>query len=174
MWPLFLLALALLGLGVWLLAHSQRLRRATGLPSGEIVYIDASRWRRNQRAYFSPRHRLAGKPDYLVADGDYLIPVEVKSTHLRGGDPYDSHKLQLAAYCLLLAETAAPPPYGILKYADATVRIPYTPALQAELLRTLAQMRHDLTAGNLRRSHEDRNRCHNCGYRDACGEEQLF
>ena len=47
---------------------------------------------------------LAGKPDYLVRRWRYVLPVEVKSGPAPA-EPYRSHVLQLAAYCLLVEET---------------------------------------------------------------------
>ena len=78
--PLVLLALILLLVGVVALMWSRRARRATGLPSGKVIYTDTSRWQRAERPLFSRQHQLTGKPDYLVREGRALIPVEVKSS----------------------------------------------------------------------------------------------
>ena len=175
MFALFLLlALILLAAGVWFYLQAGRQRQATGLPAGEVIYVDTGDWRRNDRPLFSSEHQLTGKPDYLVADGRETIPIEVKSTRLYGDDPYDSHKLQLAAYCLLVEDTTGKrPSYGILKYANATLRLPYTKALRNELLDTLDQIREAHTARNIPRSHDDPGRCRNCGYVQDCGNQAL-
>lgn len=171
---LSLLGLALLVAGGWLYFQAQRRRHSTGLPGGEIIYVDTGDWHRNERPLFSARYRLSGKPDYLVAQGESIIPVEVKSTRLRGAEPYDSHKLQLAAYCLLVEEdTGRRPPYGILHYADASVRLPYSGSLRAELLDTLKLMRAGLDARSLDRSHDEHLRCERCGFHHACGSQAL-
>lgn len=171
---LLTLALFCILVGGWLYLRSGQLRRSSGLPAGEISYVDAGDWRRNHRPLFSEHYQLTGKPDYLVERGGVTIPVEVKSGHLRGDDPYDSHKLQLAAYCLLVEDsTGVRPPHGILKYANTTLQLPYTDALRAELLATLDHMRAARTAHNLARNHDDPARCRNCGYQHACGAEAL-
>lgn len=166
-----LLAFLLLALGAWLYLRSAQLRRATGLPAGEIIYADTGDWRRNDRPLFSARHQLTGKPDYLVENRKETIPVEVKSTHLRGDDPYDSHKLQLAAYCLLIEDVMGKrPSHGILQYANVTLRLPYTDALRTELLQTLDQIRQAHSARTISRSHDDPARCRQCGYLQDCGD----
>ncbi len=169
-----LLALVLLALGVWFYLQAGRQRQATGLPTGEVIYVDTGDWRRNDRPLFSAEYQLTGKPDYLVKDGRETIPIEIKSTYLQGDDPYDSHKLQLAAYCLLIEDTTGKrPSYGILKYANATLRLPYTKALRKELLYTLDQIHDARDARNISRSHDDPGRCRNCGYVQDCGNEAL-
>jgi hypothetical protein len=40
------------------------------------------------------------------------------------------------------------------------------------LLGALAQLRRDLVARDVHRSHDEPNRCHGCGYRNRC-EERL-
>ena len=74
-WFFFLLALGLLLL--WL---AQRGRARSGLPQGRVVYTDTGGWNRLERPLFSREFLLTGKPDYLVADGADVIPVEVKSS----------------------------------------------------------------------------------------------
>ena len=168
---LLLLAFLLLALGAWLFLQGGRQRQATGLPAGEIIYVDTGDWRRNDRPLFSAKRRLTGKPDYLVENRKETIPVEVKSTHLHGDDPYDSHKLQLAAYCLLVEETTGKrPSHGILQYANITLRLPYTDTLRNELLQALDQIRKAHSAHTIPRSHDTPARCRHCGYLQDCGD----
>ncbi len=146
-------------------------RRSSGLPKGRIIYTDTSDWQRAARPLFSREYRLAGKPDYVVREGGAVIPVEVKSSRAPAAGPREGHILQLAAYCLLVEETeAVRPAYGIVRYADQTFRVEYTPALRKELLFALGVMRGDLARGDSRRNHADPARCRHCGYRDACDE----
>ena len=101
-----------------------------------------------------------------------MVPVEVKSG-AAPEQPYESHVLQLAAYCLLVEEQEGrAPPHGILKYDDRAFEIDYTPALRAELLDALDAIRHDLHARNVDRSHDEPARCGGCGYRQRC-EQRL-
>jgi len=175
-----LFLLALLGVGLLLLAarlrqQAQTTRVAAGLPAGEIIYADTATWQPTQEAILSRRWGLVGKPDYLVEQGDGVIPVEVKSSRLpRSGAPHEGHVLQLAAYCALVADTyGRRPPYGYVHYRDATVKVPYTPALEEALRTALAQMRAARHAADVQRSHQDYWRCRRCGLAYACGSEAL-
>jgi CRISPR-associated exonuclease Cas4 len=162
-WFFFLLALGLLLL--WL---AQRGRARSGLPQGRVVYTDTGGWNRLERPLFSRQFLLTGKPDYLIADGADVIPVEVKSSRAPA-QPYPSHLLQLAAYCLLVEECyRRRPPYGIVKYADRAFEVEYTPELEDQLLAILDCMRTDLADENAPRSHEEPRRCQACGYRRWC------
>ncbi len=164
------LVLLLLLVGTVLLWLARRLRARSGLPAGRVVAADVGTWRRLGRPLVSRRYGLTGRPDYVVADGADLIPVEVKSARAPAR-PYASHVLQLAAYCLLVAETSGRrPPYGILRYADRTFQIPYTQELEEQLLEVLEAMREDLAAGDAPRRHQDPRRCAACGYREVCEE----
>jgi CRISPR-associated exonuclease Cas4 len=84
------------------------------------------------------------------------------------------HVLQLAAYCLLVEDNYGyRPPYGYLRYADATIQIPYTNELRAAVLTAMRAMRKARTAADVSRSHEDAGRCQRCGYLASCGPQAL-
>jgi CRISPR-associated exonuclease Cas4 len=161
------LFLFLLSFFVWRLAR--RARRATGLPAGRVVYSDTGGWARPERALFSKALLLTGKPDYLVEERGAHVPVEVKSGRSPADGPHAGHVYQLAAYCALVTETyGRRPGYGLIRYADQTLRVDYTPALEAELRRLLDAMRADDGASDVARSHASPARCRACGFRDQC------
>ena len=165
------LALVLLIVGMAAIVLSRRTRSEAGLPKGQVIYSDTSRWQRAERPMFSRQHQLAGKPDYVVREGRTLIPVEVKSSRAPASGPRQGHVLQLAAYCLLVQETeGARPAYGLIRYADQTFRVDNTPELGRALLSTLDAMRRDMARGKSHRSHQDSARCRRCGVRVACKE----
>ncbi len=167
---MLLLALVFLILALFLFWQSSRQRRAAGLPSGRIVYTDTRAWGKVEKPLYDPDLRLTGKPDYLVERNGHIIPVEVKSGRAPRA-PYDSHILQLAAYCYLVEKTFGKrPPYGILHYANRDFAVDYTPALRATLLDVIAEMRRDEHRTNVDRSHEDARRCLGCGFRHHCDQ----
>lgn len=167
---LVLLAAFLLFLAAGLVAlrHAGLLRQRSGLPAGELVYIDTAHWAPCERPLFSDRHRLTGRPDYLVRQNNRVIPVEVKSR--RGVvHPPESHVFQLLAYCLLVEESEGhPPPYGLLHYPDSTFRIPYTDRERTQVIETLRHLRQDLGTREVARSHADPRRCRACGFHAEC------
>lgn len=172
------LALLLAALGLIVLFWGRRKRVEAGLPSGKVIYSDTGDWETQDKPLFSRRYGLVGRPDYLVRtleDGiNVTIPVEVKSRK-RPSAPYASHILQLITYCLLVEDNFDQrPPYGLLRYADATLRIDYTDDLRRQVLDIAAAIRAGRQAEDVARQHEDPNRCRACGYRAACGEESLI
>ena len=172
-----LIALLLTLLGGLLLWLGRRQRQRSGLPEGTVLYRDTGEWQETERPLRSRRYGLVGRPDYLVQTRDrgksFIVPVEVKSRR-RPLQPYASHILQLATYCLLVEDNFdAAPPYGLLRYADATLQIPYTDELRRRVLDTAAEIRQARRAPDVRRSHSEPPRCAGCGYRSACGSEAL-
>jgi CRISPR-associated exonuclease Cas4 len=169
---LWLLALAVIAMAAayWLFRRSAAGRARSGIPRGEVVYADTAGWAPAETLY-SERFRLAGKPDYVVRVADALVPVEVKPGR-RAEEPYEGDVLQLAAYCLLLAEThGSRPAYGLLRYERRTFRIPFDAGLEQALLSVLQAMRADLRMTDVPRSHDDPVRCRSCGLREDCTQE---
>ncbi len=173
--------IVVLTFGLLLLWFAGRTRRAIGLPHGEIVYSDTGALERVDKPLVSRRYGLVGKPDYLmrVEDGGQgmgdkiTVPVEVKSRNAPSS-PYDSHVLQLATYCLLVEDNLkARPPFGLLRYADATFEIPFTDALRHEVLQIADAIRDARTARAVHRQHNSVVRCRGCGYRRECGDEVI-
>lgn len=172
--PIFLVFTALLlVIGFGLLWLSRRRRAQGGLPEGQVVYSDSQAWQPVTQPLVSRRYGLIGKPDYLVEVGRGAVPVPVEvKTGRRPTQPYPGHVMQLAAYCLLVEEQwQAAPAYGLIHYGtDATFRIDYTPALRAELLAVLQEMRLARGKEDVPRSHSEPARCQRCGVAHACDE----
>jgi CRISPR-associated exonuclease Cas4 len=153
-----------------LLWWSARLRRAAGLPGGRIIAADTSRWKAVDQPLYDPLLGLTGKPDYLVARGNSMIPVEVKARRVSQA-PFDAHIYQLAAYCLLVQRVYHKrPPYGILHYSNRTFAVDYTPQLEHTLLDVIGDLRLQEGKKQADRSHQAPARCHGCGFRGVCDQ----
>ncbi len=162
----------LLIVAVLLLVAALRLRRASGLPWARIRIADTGSWRAADQPLMSYRYGLVGKPDYLLETRAGLIPVELKPSR-RAKTPYAGDLMQLAAYCLLVEDaTQQAPPYGLLRYATHTFRMPYTAAVRADLLALLDELRQDRDADEVARSHQQAARCRGCGFYTQC-EDRL-
>lgn len=160
---LFILALILL----W---QARRRANVLGLPAGRIIYADTQKWAPVEEPLYDASLGLTGRPDYLIQDGETIIPVEVKSNRVSSA-PYDSHIFQLAAYCLLVeCVYGIRPPHGILHYANRTFAVDYTIDLESALLDILKEMRTDERRRTLPRSHDNPARCRGCGYRSLCDQ----
>ncbi len=163
------LGLALLLLAALALIWGIRLRRRTGLPWAPVRYQDTY-GRAVQQPLFARQVGLAGKPDYVLEVRGRTIPVEVKPGR-HAARPYESDLMQLAAYCLLVEETSGmAPPYGLLRYAERTFRLDYTPQVRAHVLALLETMRAALDGRPCGRSHDDARRCRGCGFYAQCDE----
>lgn len=150
---------------------SRRFRLHAGLPRGRVIYSDTRTWRECPEPLYAPSVNLAGNPDYLVQRWNYVLPVEVKSGSAPA-EPYRSHVLQLAAYCLLIQENYdRRPPYGLIHYADRTFAVNYTRELERELLDTLDWMRQDRRDGRADRNHNDPTRCRACSFATYCDQK---
>ena len=161
----------LLGLAALvLLVLAVRLRRATGIPWARIAAADTGGWRQIEQPLISRRFGLVGKPDYLLETRAGIVPVEVKPSR-RASAPYEADLMQLAAYCLLVEETTGRAPRdGLLRYASATFRVPYTGAVRGTLLALLEDMRADRAAEDVPRSHGQAARCRGCGFNAICDD----
>jgi CRISPR-associated exonuclease Cas4 len=181
---LFFLLVALVAVAVVSALAARGSRRRSGLPTGELLYGDTGfavgklsptekgrEGVKQEKPLVSEAYGLKGRPDYLVRVDRGIVPVEVKSTKRPASGAYDSHIMQLAAYCLLVEEvTGASVPYGIIRYADAEVLIDYTPELRDELIELLYEMDEAREAMDVHRSHGDARRCSRCSMREICEE----
>jgi CRISPR-associated exonuclease Cas4 len=157
------LALALL----WL---ARRQQQAAGLPEGKLIYADTRGWLPVAQPLYDPDLGLTGRPDYLIQQGEQVIPVEVKSSRAPQ-KPYDTHIYQLAAYCLLVKHAYnVRPRYGILHYPNRTYRIEFTRELEGAVLTLLGLMHAHEHHEALPRSHDSPVRCRGCGFRSVCDQ----
>jgi CRISPR-associated exonuclease Cas4 len=161
---LILMALAAL----WIAA---RQHKESGLPDGRVVAADTGAWRKLEKPLYDPETGLTGRPDYIVERGGVWVPVEVKSGWAPS-EPHEGHLFQLAAYCLLVEHAyGVRPPVGILHYRNRTFEIDYNPALEAELMLLLEDLRAQSRKGEAHRSHAEAGRCAGCGFRSVCNEK---
>lgn len=165
------LAVVLFVLALLFLWQAGRQQKSAGLPGGRVISSDTHQWGPVTEPLYDPRNGLTGKPDYLVQQGNHLIPVEVKSSQVSAA-PYDAHIFQLAAYCMLVESVYGKrPPHGILHYPNRTFAVDYTAELEAALLDILDEMRVLERRKGVARSHDEPGRCRGCGYRQICDEK---
>ena len=165
-----IIPLAALALAMALLLISRFIKSASGMPEGRIVYADPGLWGKPEKPFYDSALGLTGKPDYLIKQGGMIVPVEVKSMWAPR-EPYDSHVLQLGAYCLLAERHFGQrPDHGLLRYRNRTFKIPYSPALEDEVLETIQAIRSQKEVDDICRSHDQPNRCARCGFRERCDQ----
>ncbi len=164
--PLLIAGLLALLAGLLLVSVARISRHRSGLPDGPVRYTDTGDER--PPVLFSPQLGLSGRPDYLVKARRHLIPVEVKSA-AAPSEPYHAHILQLIAYCILVEQAYGQrPPYGLLRYADRTFRVPNRAQVRREVVDLLEEMREELDQSEAPAGTEDARRCRRCGFADVC------
>jgi len=160
----------LIFLALVLFEISRLLSKRTGIPDGRIIYSDPGVWNKTLKPLYDAGIGLTGRPDYLIKKGDQIIPAEVKSSWAPRS-PYDSHILQLAAYCVLVKSTYGErPPYGLLCYKNRTFKVKFTSDLEERVLETIDIIRMQKNKEYIPRSHNQPNRCARCGYRNSCDQ----
>ncbi len=124
---------------LWLLFGRGFGRRPAGMPDGEVVYCGHRE--PGSRLLHAPNHHLAGKPDYIVKQGDEFTPVEVKSGP-RPKKLYRSDRMQLTAQALLVeAEFGKRPARGYVLYPDRAFDVAIRPKDIDRLTEALQIMR---------------------------------
>ena len=121
----------------------------------------------------SAKYNLAGRPDYLIKDGEQRIPVEVK-TGRRPKAPFFSHVLQIGAYCLLSEETfSVKPSHGQIRYGfeNEPHEVKWDSDLKALVNEKLEEM-NDILKGKMEahRNHKRVGKCNSCSRRKGCPE----
>jgi CRISPR-associated exonuclease Cas4 len=148
-------------------ASARKARMEYGIPRGKVIYTDLDR---PAKPLFSKKFMIAGKPDYIVRDGqpNALIPVEVKSGNTK--KPHWGHVLQLAAYCLLVEEAySVKVPYGLLIYADGKQhRVEFDDILRSKVLSVVEEMRRCLKRCGVENRTRFEGRCFSCSVRGDC------
>lgn len=140
------------------------------MPQGRLIYADPGLWGKPEKPFYDSGLGLTGKPDYVVEQKGRLLPVEVKSMWAPSA-PYESHILQLGAYCTLIDKnTGKRPPYGILKYRNRSFAIDYNQTLEQAVLQIVAEIRQKKSCREVARSHEEARRCARCGFRKICDQ----
>lgn len=153
---------------IMLLVYVASRKKITAVPSGRVIYGDLVA---KGTVLKSQRHKLSGKPDMVVRNGNSLIPYEYKSS--RATVPRDGHLLQMAAYFLILEENypQLSVPYGVIKYEGSAFKVKNTMKLRTDLLYTMEVMR--MTGNMPVRKHTNPRRCMSCSFRQSCPQSLI-
>lgn len=123
---------------------------------------------RDQTYLKSDRLGLSGRPDRMVRlKNGMIIPKEKKSSNRL----YDSHRIQVGAYLLLIEEVyGTRPSHGLVELGDGRVeRIDNTKQLQTwtiNIAEAIRAQRADPAKATPVRSNP--RQCRSCGVRDLC------
>jgi CRISPR-associated exonuclease Cas4 len=165
---LILLSAFLIAAAVVLKIHSRKAREKSGIPEGELIHAD-SKLMKVRKTLFSGRLMLAGKPDAVIMRDGECIPVEIKIRE-PPKSPYESHIMQLAAYCFLLEENGYRVTRGIILYRGKRGQREFTIDYSAELKARLILAVDDIRNLKSIPPRVVGRRCEFCSVREQCEE----
>jgi CRISPR-associated exonuclease Cas4 len=118
----------------------------------------------------SPALELSGKLDLLIVTADACYPVDFKDTD---GGVRDNHRIQLAAYSLLVEENLTRPvpiAFVYLVPSRQLVTVPVGAKEREEVTRAIAEMRRVIEQENMPGPTPVRARCVACEFRNYCAD----
>lgn len=140
--------------------EARRTLKAYGIKEGE---------RRFGVSLYSESLGLRGKIDMVILTSREVIPVEYKMASSVGLH----HKYQLTAYAMLVEHAlggAVNRAFAYLTPAKKAQEVPITPAMRAQVRKTLAELRASIANERLPKPTPHRKRCTDCEYRRFCGD----
>ncbi len=141
-------------------------RRYLHFPEGDIVYVGD----KTANDIISENYKLIGKPDYIIKNIDYYIPIELKTGRTPRG-PLFSHIIQVCAYCLLVEDNYKQKSYGLLYYPETNYKINFTDELKNTVLKIMEDIHNCKKTKIAHRNHAKVTKCKNCARRNICPEK---
>jgi len=119
---------------------------------------------------------LSGKVDQVLVYPDNVVPIEIKSGSAPREGAWENHKIQLAAYALMLesifnVSIAA----GYVKYMDENIsrRIEINPFLKDQVSGLIKDVNNMLNARILPKKVSNTNKCEKCGLKKICYSDDI-
>lgn len=142
-------------------------KKETGLERGAVTVAIEGAKSLTVRDYVSEMQGLAGRPDALISEDGFIIPVERKPLARKLRDRYVA---QLLVYMRLVEEfEGKKPPYGYLILGPncRKIKIENSPERQAWLQRILDEMR-TVIEGKAALANPHPKKCAKCDVREQC------
>lgn len=119
---------------------------------------------------------ISGKVDQVLVYPDGVIPIEIKSGKAPKEGAWENHRIQLAAYILLLENTfKVSISSGYVKYIDAGVsrRIEVNAFLKDQVRELIQDVRVLLSSSKVPDKCTNTNKCDKCGLKKICYSEEI-
>ncbi|MBW3001758.1 CRISPR-associated protein Cas4 [Candidatus Woesearchaeota archaeon] len=119
---------------------------------------------------------ISGKVDQVLVYPDSVVPIEIKSGKAPKEGAWENHKVQLAAYALLLENAfKISIPAGYVKYVDESVsrRIEINAFLKDQVKELVKSVNFMLKSRQLPKKADNPNKCEKCGLRNICYSEEI-
>jgi CRISPR-associated protein Cas4 len=119
---------------------------------------------------------LSGKIDQVLVYPDGVVPIEIKSGSAPKEGAWDNHKIQLAAYALLLEskfQTAIS--FGYVKYIDHSIsrRIEINAFLKDQVKDLAKNVKELIDSKKLPKKVSNLNKCEKCGLKKICYSDDI-
>jgi CRISPR-associated protein Cas4 len=124
----------------------------------------------------SPKLKLKGIIDQIEFKDDIIMPFELKTGKAPANGVWPGHRIQIAAYMLMLEEAFnTPVKEGFVRYLDLkdSRKIVMNPFLKIEILELRDKVIDVLNSTSPPATCKNTNKCNACGLREACFNEQL-
>ena len=111
-----------------------------------------------------------------VYNNDFYVPVELKTGKVPQTGVWDGHRIQIAAYMLLLEDKGKKTGEGYVKYkgADDKRVLTMNTFLREEVLKLISEV-DALINGFTPPIHTDnKNKCRSCPHKDVCYDEAVM
>jgi len=119
---------------------------------------------------------ITGKVDQVLVYPDSVVPIEIKSGRAPKEGAWENHKIQLAAYALLLENTfKVSIPAGYVKYIDenASRRIEINAFLKDQVKELIKNVYALLKSKKLPKKCDNLNKCEKCGLKNICYSKEI-
>ncbi len=113
---------------------------------------------------------LVGKIDKVEQYHDFILPCELKSGKAPNSGLWPGHRVQLAAYIMLLKEQFKDVNEGYVHYLDAKEkrRLVLNPAIEDEVKDLINKVGLLLGSNQLPKKTDNENKCANCELKEQC------
>jgi CRISPR-associated protein Cas4 len=120
---------------------------------------------------------LKGIIDEVLVYPDKLMPIELKTGKMPDSGVWDSHRIQMGAYILLLnKEHASRITDGIVRYIDFREdrKVTMNPFLEHEILDLIVKVKSLLDSLEIPSFCRPDTKCRNCSLKDKCYDEEFL
>ena len=125
----------------------------------------------------SEKLSLRGIIDQIEIYTNGYVPVELKTGQCPKEGVWPNHKIQIAAYAMLLEDIyKAEIKEGFIAYLDAKQRrhVPINPFLKQEILELMEKTKSLLESREIPQKADNLNKCKSCGLKERCYDEKML
>lgn len=128
----------------------------------------------SEKSIESEKLQLKGIIDCIEVYENSYIPVELKTGKMPRDGIWPGHRIQIAAYAMLIEENfKTNVKEGFIRYLDTneTRQIAINPFMKEEIISLVKEIQELLKANEIPNYCENRNKCVKCGLRNTCYNE---